>query len=119
MLKEHNINFRFHCTLTNLTLFGFKEFFDYFNKERIIVTYAYQPQMMAPYVLDLTSKQSIQHDIKTLPADIQNPILKSMADNPTEQERLTMSTFLKEFVSRRRDLSLSIFPQSFLNWLKI
>lgn len=119
LLKEHNINFRFHCTLTNLTLFGFKEFFDYFNEERIIVTYAYQPQMMAPYVLDLTSKQSIQNDIKTLPADIQNPILKSMAANPTEQERLTMRTFLKEFVSRRRDLSLSIFPQSFLNWLTI
>jgi organic radical activating enzyme len=113
LLKEQNINFRFHCTLTNLTIFGFKKFFDYFNKERIIVTYAYQPQMMAPYVLDPESKQHIQKDIETLPAEFKDPILKSLATNPTEQERSDISIFLKEFVSRRKDISLNIFPKSF------
>jgi len=119
LLKEQKINFRFHCTLTNLTLFGFRQFFDYFNKERIIVTYAYQPEMMAPYVLDSISKQSIQKDIETLPAHIKDPILKSMATDPTEQERIAISTFLKEFVARRADISMGIFPQSFLNWLEL
>jgi hypothetical protein len=106
--------------LTNLTLFGFREFFDYFNKERIIVTYAYQPTMMAPYILDSTSKQSIQNDIKTLPVDIREPILQSMkVADPTEQEITALRTFLTEFVNRRADLSLNIFPKSFLTWLKL
>ena len=119
LLKEQNINFRFHCTITNLTLFGFKQFFDYFAKERILVTYAYQPIMMAPYVLDTISKQNIQKDIETLPAHIKDPILKSIATEPSEQERTAISVFLKEFVRRRADISMSIFPQSFLNWLEL
>ena len=119
LLQENNINFRFHCTITNLTLFGFKQFFDYFANERIVVTYAYQPIMMAPYVLDTISKQNIQKDIETLPTYIKDPILKSMATEPLEQERTAIGVFLKEFVRRRPDISMSIFPQSFLNWLEL
>lgn len=118
LLKEFNIKVQFHCTLSNLTIFGFTDFFKYFNKDHMTVSQVYQPSMMASHVLDPHSKQRIVDELNELPWEIRDPILKSIASQPTEQQRISIGVFLKEFVSRRPELRLDIFPQSFLKWLE-
>ena len=118
LLKESNIPFEFHCTLTNLSLFGFNEFYNYYKNEKMDVTFAYQPRMMAPYVLDDSSKTAIKDAMELLPKELKDPIIKSIKNTPTELEKLNIKEFLLEF-TKRRQLSLEIFPKSFLEWLQL
>jgi organic radical activating enzyme len=118
LMKESNIPFQFHCTLSNLSLFGFKEFYNYYKNEKIDVTFAYQPRMMAPYVLDDISKTTIKDAIELLPKEVKDPIIKSIKNTPTELEKLNIKEFLLEF-TKRRQLTLEIFPKSFLEWLQL
>jgi len=118
ILKETGINFKFHATVTNLTIFDFANFVDYFKPKDMNLTFAYQPRMMAPYVLDKTSKESIIQSISGLSTDFKKQIMESMQNDPTEEDRKNIGIFLQEFVARRSDLDLNIYPQSFLNWIK-
>ena len=119
LLKQSGIQFRFQSQLSNLTIFGYPEFVKYFSSHKINLTFVYQPHMMAPHVLDLDSKQQIQHSILTLPEHMQIDIRKSIQKEPTDLERRNLREFLAEFVRRRPDLNLNIFPESFLKWLEL
>ena len=44
---------------------------------------------------------------------------KSIQKEPTEVERGSLQKFLVEFVRRRPDLDLDIFPESFLKWAEL
>ena len=118
LLREFEINFQFHCTLSNLSLFGFKDFYNYFKNDKIAVTFAYQPSMMSPYVLDEESKKQLINSFKELPKEVSSPILLSIQNLPKEVERLNIREFLLEF-TKRRNLKLNIFPKSFLEWLQL
>jgi len=99
-------------------IFDFANFVDYFKPKDMNLTFAYQPRMMAPYVLDKTSKESIIQSISGLSTDFKKQIMESMQNDPTEEDRKNIGIFLQEFVARRSDLDLNIYPQSFLNWIK-
>jgi len=118
-LKEHDVNFVFHSTLSNLSVFGFVDFYKMFNDLQITTTFAYTPRMMAPYVLDPESKIKILEDITCLPTAVHRSIKTSITPTPDETQRLHIKEFLQEFARRRSDLSLSVFPDSFLKWIKI
>jgi hypothetical protein len=105
--------------ITNLTILGFRQFYDEFFNDDITVTYAFQPTMMASYVLDKHTKQQLSTELSELPLELSEPLLKSIQATPTDQERLNIKEFLCEFVSRRPDLTLNIFPKTFLNWMEI
>lgn len=117
LLEQRNINFRFHSTLTCLTLHGFKQFYEQFKHHKITTTFAYQPSMMSPYVLDTDSKNRLIDSIADLPEDMRSKIIKSISAQPTEQQRMDLSAFLSQFVSRRTDINLDVYPRSFLEWL--
>jgi organic radical activating enzyme len=119
LLEQSGIQFKFQSQLSNLTVFGYPEFVKYFSSHLINLTFVYQPHMMAPHVLDSDSKQQIQSSILTLPEHMQIAIKKSIQKEPTELERLNLREFLVEFVRRRLDLDLNIFPKSFLKWLEL
>jgi hypothetical protein len=116
MLQTACIKMRFHSTLTNLTLFGFAEFYHYFKNHKIVINFAYQPDMMAPCVLDNQSKQIIIKQLQALPEQVRDPIIKSISPQPTETNRIDIGKFLKQFAQRRPDLDLGIFPEHFLQW---
>ena len=118
LLRESKINFQFHCTLSNLSLFGFKDFYNHFKNDKIAVTFAYQPSMMAPYVLDEESKKQLINSFEKLPKEVSSPILLSIQNSPKEVERLNIREFLLEF-TKRRNLKLNLFPKSFLEWLQL
>jgi organic radical activating enzyme len=117
LLEKHGIKYRFHSTISNLTIFGFAEFFNYFKHSNHTVTFAYQPVMMSPYVLDPKSKEIITQQLLSLPENIQRPIRQSMTETPTETQRQNIKTFLKEFVTRRKNLDVNIYPTHFLDWM--
>ena len=119
LIKASNIKLGFTCTLTNLNIFGFKEFYELYKAYPLNIRSAYQPLMMSVHVLDEQSKQHILKEIESLPEDIKMQITNSIKAIPTEQERINIKEFLIEFTSRRKDLSLSIFPKSFLDWIGI
>jgi organic radical activating enzyme len=117
LLESHRIEYRFQSTLSNLTIFGFVDFANRFKNKTINVTFAYQPDMMSPYVLDSASKQAIIEQIQSLPDTMRQPIEQSLLSIPTEKQRQNIKKFLNEFVSRREDLDVSIYPKTFLNWI--
>ena len=116
-LEEHGISFHFQSQLSNLTIFGYAEFAKYFSNHVIDTTFVYQPTMMAPYVMDTDSKQQVIDSIKDLPDSVQHSIKKSILPEPTELQRTNTAEFLTQFVSRRPDLDLEIFPKTFVKWL--
>lgn len=118
LLRESKINFQFHCTLSNLSIFGFKDFYNHFKDDKIVVTFAYQPAMMAPYVLDEKSKKELITSLETLPKEVSTPIVLSIQNKPKDIERTNIKEFLLEF-TKRRNLKLDIFPKSFLEWLQL
>ena len=115
LIKSAGIPFKFQCTLTNLTLFGFSEFYKHYKDIEMDIGYAYQPTSMAPYVLDDQSKQDILEQLKEVP-DIEN-IRASMEQTPSDMQRLNIKEFLTEFTQRRKGIDISMFPSSFLNWI--
>lgn len=119
LLQQKSIRFAFHAVISNLTIFGFKEFYDRFQQHDIVLTFAYQPQMMSPYVLDDASKHWLKQQWNTLPAKYLEPLLRSMQATAREIDRINIAEFLTQFVSRRSDLDLNIYPQSFLQWIGI
>jgi len=117
LLDQHKIKYKFHSTLSNLTIFGYAEFVQYFKDHDHTVTFVYQPSMMAPYVLDPQSKEIILAQIQSLPARLQQPVKQSLLATPTETQRQNIKTFLVEFVGRRSNLNLNVYPTHFLDWI--
>ncbi len=118
MIHKKNIPIKFQATLTNLTVMGFVEFYNYFKNEEIMITVAHQPSMMAPYVLDIITKQTLISEVAKLPATIRDTIVTAISSTPSEEQRISIKEFLLEF-SLRRNLQLDVFPTSFLTWLEI
>lgn len=118
LLKQRGIKFDFHSVISNLTLFGYNDFFNMFRDTRITIDFAHQPHMLSPHVLDDQSKHTLREQIKNLDDKNVCTLLKSMDPVPTEIERLNLKEFLLEFTRRRPDLSLTIFPGSFLKWIE-
>ena len=118
-IRDVGIKLRFHCVLTNLTVFGFVDFYKYFSQDNITLTFAYQPRMMAINVLDDDSKQTLFKQFDQLPDDYKELLMHNMKPCPSDNLRQELSTFLLEFTKRRKDLDLSIYPETFLNWLGV
>lgn len=118
VLKNNNIQVQFHSTLTNLTLPGFVDFYKLFSaNHQIHVTFAYSPSMMSVHVLDTDTKDLIKNSLMTLPESVYQPIVSSMSANPTPEEKQQLKEFLTEFIKRRPDLSMQVFPKSFVKWI--
>jgi organic radical activating enzyme len=118
ILKNENINFHFNSVLSNLTIFGFKKFYNLFKQHKIFVTFAYQPRMMSVHNIDEKSKKILMQELLTLPKEIHEPILKSIKKESSKIEQQNIKEFLYEFIKRRKDLDLNIFPKTFLEWIQ-
>ena len=119
ILKQHKIKIKFQATITNLTVFGFAEFYKLFNNDLVEIVHVQQPPMMSVHILDNDSKQYLKNDLETLPLTISQPILHSLQATPTDVQRTNIRDFLIQFTARRKDLNLNIFPKTFLKWLEI
>jgi organic radical activating enzyme len=120
ILKNNGIKVMFHSTLSNLTLMGFSEFYHYFSKNYLIhVSFVCHPSMMSVHVLDPETKLQINDALENLPFSVSSTIIESMQATPTAEEKLQLTQFLTQYLQRRPDLSINIYPESFINWLGI
>lgn len=119
LLNQSGANWSFNSTVSNLTVFGFLDFVKFFHDKKIHLTFAYQPRFMSPFVLDSDSKQYITNNMDHINLDFQEKIIKSIGGIPEEKDRLNLRAFLLEFVKRRSDLDLKIYPKNFLQWLEL
>lgn len=113
LLDDYSINWVFFCTLSNLTIQGFTNFYNFFPDRKKIISFCYTPTFMAPYVLDDDTKKNL---LESLPDSVKNQILQSMQASPSEDQRVALKEFLTQF-AHRRNLQLNIFSETFLKWL--
>lgn len=122
LIEKSGVRFKFQTTLSNLTLFGFGGFYQKYSKtatNEMAVSFVYQPGFMAPNVLDIRSKEKIAMSTQGMPQSLASQIIQTIECEPEELQRKQLGQFLKQFVQRRTDLSLRIYPDHFLKWLEI
>jgi wyosine [tRNA(Phe)-imidazoG37] synthetase (radical SAM superfamily) len=117
LIKQSGINFVFHNVLSNLSVFGFKEFLDYYRDHISSYDFVYKPEFMSVYVMDEQSKEIIKKEFDNDPLPWKDYIYKSISATPTDTEVYNLKFFIKEF-SRRRNISIiDVYPKSFVNWI--
>jgi organic radical activating enzyme len=109
--KKHSVVFS--STMSNLTIFNFNDFENYYKDYTIELGFCNEPDYLSLNVLDNHSKEML----KEITFNTDDKSIKHMLDQEhTIEQKNNLVVFLKEFV-RRRNLDLKIFPTNFVNWL--
>lgn len=115
-LDRLSINHSFYSTVTNLTLFGIKDFILYAGKKQITYSLCTDPSFLSVNVLDLDSKQYILDIIDTYPEQLQKILAKDLSLDATGTDNHKLKTYLLEFATRR-DINLDFLPKTFKKWV--
>jgi organic radical activating enzyme len=118
-IKKQGFNLSFSSVLSNLTVFGIGDFCQQFPENYKDYQLCNDPNYLSINVLDDASKEIAVQSIKNSDIVNKDEILTSILQPCTDQQRQKLSIYLNEFVNRRHDLSLDIFPKSMLKWLNI
>lgn len=106
----------FWSVVSNLTVFGLKDFANKYKHIDIIYDFCYDPDYLGVHVLDNDSKEELKKTFLTSTIPSKDAIIQAMAIDHTNEQQQNFSMFIKEF-ARRRNLDLQIFPNSMLQWL--
>jgi hypothetical protein len=119
IIQDLGIRFEFHCTISNLTVLGFKDFYKLYKDVKLHIDFVHHPDFMSAGNLDPASKQQVMADLLPYQDDVKiQQILQTVDSNHVNNDhRLTMATWLEQFASRRQ-LDLNLYPTTFLDWLK-
>ena len=113
VLNDAGVKYEFMATVTNLTIFGLSDFRDYAHDTKIIYMPCSDPDFLSVSVLDPESKNKInQHN--WLPEFVK----EALEVEPTPQQVYNLKCYIEEFASRRQ-LDMSIFPESFRSWIQV
>ena len=115
VIKQSSIPFYFAATVSNITLFGLSEFINTFGDHKIVFNTCNDPEFLSINVLDDDSKLRLTELLTNSKAKIPD-IIKGINAPCSQKQKQQAAVFIKEF-ARRRNLSLSIFPESFINWI--
>lgn len=115
VLKELGIHYEFGMTLSNLTIFGLMDFLSFINGARYTFSICTEPSFLSLKVLDDESKRLVNS--REYPTDIARVISAACAVSPGENERDSLSKYLREYCLRR-NLDLGMYPTSFKEWIK-
>lgn len=116
-LKDAGIKFEFNCTISNLTVFGIKDFYNTFKDINMNYQACTDPDFLGINLLDDISKEQIKKNVALLNLKLKLIILNSIDVTYTRQQHNNLSMFINEY-SRRRNLNLNIFPKTFCNFIK-
>lgn len=113
IIERMGFKFKFASVVSNLTIHGFNEFQQKFGTSDNYINTCADPDYLGLNVLDDDSKQLV----RSTAYKYHDQEVKAAVDiGYTELQKEHLSTYLKEF-ARRRQLSLSVFPESFTEWL--
>lgn len=114
-IRQIGLAYGFNSVISNLTVFGFFDFLQMFKDENIFVQSCTDPLYLGPNVIDPESKQRL---LDTDYGNFSSTIHQLIGGTEDSELKSMSAQFIKEF-SRRRDLSLEIFPESFIRWLNV
>jgi pyruvate-formate lyase-activating enzyme len=117
IIKENNIDLEFICTVSNLGLFGLREFYDMYNHQHILgynpVTH---PFFLKKYIIDEKSKDSIKKQWQTNNDQFSKLVLQGLDQHPSLEEKQHLKTYLQQ-LKKNKKVNLDCLPLSFLSWL--
>jgi organic radical activating enzyme len=116
-LIESGIRFSFNSVISNLTVFGLKNFWEKYCDRDITYVFCNDPDWLGVNVLDTDSKNNIINQINQSDIPVRNKLIQVLEVEPTETQKTQFSEYFVEF-ARRRNLALDIFPGSLLEWTK-
>lgn len=112
IIARQGILYEFNATMTNLSVFGIKDFVNWAAGANVMFSPCTDPDFLSVNVLDNTSKEYI------LTLGLNNIATQSIAVEPTREQVDNLRVFLLEFGARRK-LSMDVFPDSFRHWLML
>jgi hypothetical protein len=118
ILKTQGFNTKFSSVISNLTVFGLLDFFDYFPSDESTYNWCNDPEFLSVNVIDDNSKDQLIKQFKNKDHPIRDRLISSLGTACTENQRQQFSIYLSEF-AKRRNLAIDIFPESMLQWLKL
>lgn len=114
IIKKYNINYKFAYALSNVNIHGFKQFQDEFATDSDYFNILVDPAFLSPVILDTESKQRI---LDTNYKWHEKEIHQAVSANYTDEQYNHFREFIIEF-SKRRNLTLDVFPESFVKWIQ-
>lgn len=119
IIRDCQINFEFHCTISNLTVLGFADFYKLFKHVKMHIGFVHHPDFMSAGNLDKETKQQVVRELTLYQSDANvQKILHTVTSNYVkDSHRTTMSAWLRQFAERRQ-LDLTVYPKTFLDWLE-
>ena len=116
LLIDSGLSVTFLSVISNLTVFGLKDFVDKYKHIGINYDFCFDPDYLNVHVLDNASKQELQQSLEHSTVACKDAITQAMSIEPTQKQKQNFSQFVKEFAGRR-NLDLGIFPNSLIGWL--
>jgi organic radical activating enzyme len=116
MLIDSGLSVTFWSVISNLTVFGLKDFADRYKHIDINYDFCFDPDYLGVHVLDNHSKQELKLSLEHSTVAHKDAIIQAMLVEPTQEQQQNFSRFVKEFAGRR-NLDLGIFPNSLIGWL--
>ena len=114
-ITESGINYHFSSVISNLTIHGYKEFQTTLGTDNDVINFCTDPEYLSAFLLDDSSKKIInQVQYSKLDKEIKTTVNMDY----TSEQKEKLKTYLFEF-SKRRQLSLEVFPESFRDWLNV
>lgn len=119
IIRDCQLNFEFHCTISNLTVLGFADFYKLYQNVKMHIDFVHHPDFMSAGNLDAKTKQHVVRELTPYQSDANvQKILQTVTSNyVSDSQRSTMSAWLKQFAERRQ-LDMAMYPKTFLDWLE-
>ena len=105
--------YRFCSVLSNLTVHGFNKFQSEYSTDKDLINPCTDPEYLSASVLDQASKTELSQTQYKYHDSI---IKQTLAVVSTPEQQAVLKKYLLEF-AQRRNLSLSVFPDSFIHWI--
>jgi organic radical activating enzyme len=115
-LKQHDISYSFHATVSNLALLGIDDFIDYAGDVKILWSPCTDPDFFAVNILDDQTKSMLIDRIDCYPLKLQE-IINTVSNSIIFDQKSNLNRYLKEF-TQRRNIDLGSLPPHFVEWLE-
>lgn len=116
-LNKTKIDYGFSSTISNLTIFDISNFLNMFPTSEIKWNICSDPIFLQLHNLDYTSKDTILNNIDFYPQGLKDIIINNLNVQPNPYIQKDLKIFILQFCDRNK-LDLSVFPMSFVNWIK-
>lgn len=116
IIKENNIHLEFVCTVSNLGLFGLREFYDVYNQHILHYNPVTHPFFLKKYIIDEKSKDLIKKQWQTNNDQFGKLVLQGLEQHPTLEEKQHLKTYLQQ-LKKNKKVNIDCLPLSFLSWL--